>query len=215
LFARMSEAFGTSLPLRWIFEAPSVRELARRVDAQLAQNGSGQTAVDAIAAGAGGRHAVSYPQQGLWFLEQFEGPGPTYNLADVVRIEGVLDVDVLRRAIAALFVRHDALRSRFGDDDGRPFVEVETDIPVERVLTEHDLRATPEGERGSAIDAILRDAASRPFDLERAPLLRVVLVRESDDNCVLALVVHHLVADGWSLGVIARDLAALYAGQTL
>src|SRR5690606_16150239 len=63
LFARMSEAFGTSLPLRWIFEAPSVRELARRVDAQLAQNGSGQTAVDAIDAGAGGRHALSYPQQ--------------------------------------------------------------------------------------------------------------------------------------------------------
>src|SRR5690606_24926590 len=103
----------------------------------------------------------------------------------------------------------------FRDDDGVGYAEVVGDVEIDRVFVEHDLRDEPADTRAAKLHHLLGDEASRSFDLEQAPLVRVLLAREADDRWVLSLVVHHLVADGWSLGVIARDLASLYAGLPL
>ena len=215
LFSRMSEELGTRVPLPWIFEAPSVRQLARRVDEHL-DDGAVPGPASATSGTSGtprpARLPLSFPQQGVWFLEQLDGPSPTYNLADVVRLEGALDVAALRRALAELLERHEALRLRFRDEDGESYAEVESTVPLERVLVERDLRDLTQAERPVRVRDLLREEAARPFDLEHAPLLRVLLVREADDRYVLSLVVHHLVSDGWSLGVIVRDLTTLYLG---
>ena len=115
----MSQEFGTPLPLRWIFEAPSVRQLARR---STNSSGSRPAAPPSAAPATSDRVRngcrCRFRSRVLWFLEQFDGPSATYNLADVVRLHGTLDVFALRRALARLLDRHEALRLRFRDDDG-------------------------------------------------------------------------------------------------
>ena len=155
LFGRLSQEFGTTLPLRWIFEAPTVRQLARRIDEHVAAS-SPAAAVSPQPTATSGRLPLSYPQQGLWFLEQFDGPSPTYNLADVVRLHGTLDVPALRRALAQLVGRHESLRLRVRDEDGVPYAEIDPDVAADRVLVERDLRDVPAAERAALVVDLLR-----------------------------------------------------------
>ncbi|HEY6548665.1 MAG TPA: condensation domain-containing protein, partial [Vicinamibacteria bacterium] len=154
-----------------------------------------------------GPMALSFAQARLWFLDQL-GSGIAYNLARALRLEGRLDVSALEAALSEMVRRHEALRTIFPSVDGRAVQVVQPPFPVSlpiHDLTERGAAALEEARRLGAADAL------RPFDLGQGPLLRGRLYRVRDDEHVLSLTMHHIVFDGWSVGIFNRELAALYA----
>ncbi|HEX5885397.1 MAG TPA: amino acid adenylation domain-containing protein, partial [Pyrinomonadaceae bacterium] len=161
-----------------------------------------------------GHVPLSFAQQRLWFLEQMGDS--TYLVPATSRLTGPLDVDALERSINEIVQRHEALRTTFTTIDGQPMQVITPRLP----LTLHvlDLSHLPADERALEIKR-LRKEAMRPFNLERGPLLRCSLLRLAKDEHLLLLTMHHIVSDGWSLGVLIRELATLYEsfveGKTL
>ncbi|WP_432078614.1 condensation domain-containing protein [Streptomyces sp. YPW6] len=160
--------------------------------------------------GAGGGEGPGLPlspaQERLWFLGQLDPDDASYNIPLVLRLTGPLDEPALRAAFDATAARHETLRTRFPGRDGRPVARVEppAPVPVERA----DLRRRP----GDA-PRLLAERTNAAFDLARGPLLRVTLLRTADDEHLLCLVLHHIVADGWSLNLLRTELATRYAAH--
>jgi amino acid adenylation domain-containing protein len=157
---------------------------------------------------------LSFGQEQLWFLDRFEPGLSTYNIPCTLRIRGPLDVPALARALEAVVERHEALRTRFvSDAEGNPHQEIGESAGIDLPLL--DLAGTGAGRQDA--QARLRDAVraswDRPFDLSRGPLIRFELARTAPDEHVLVAVVHHIVFDGWSAGVLLRDIAALYEAR--
>ncbi|WP_122845130.1 non-ribosomal peptide synthetase, partial [Pseudomonas viridiflava] len=147
---------------------------------------------------------LSFAQQRLWFLAQMDGGNEAYNIPMALSLEGALDVTALTRALARIVERHETLRSRFvasGDSAQVLFVPTPADA---RLLVE-DIRHAP-----LSLEACLRADAVAPFDLAHGPLIRAHLLQVADERHVLLLTVHHIVADGWSMGVLTQELLALY-----
>nr|QEO74803.1 phosphopantetheine-binding domain-containing pro [uncultured bacterium] len=204
LVSRLREALGVELPLRQIFETPTVADLARALPG-LSGAGAGMRTL-------GGDRSeeapLSFAQERLWFLDRFEPGSAAYNMPAALRITGGLDVPALAAAFGEISRRHEVLRAGFPESGGRP---VQRLIPwTPWTLPVDDLSALPEGEREAAVESRVREEATRLFDLTRPPLLRTVLLRLSPREHVLVVVLHHIVADGWSIGVLLRELTALY-----
>jgi len=155
--------------------------------------------------------ALSFAQRRLWFLEQL-APGPSYVLTRAYRISGPLDVTALERALSALVARHETLRTTFEIRDGDAVQAVGPPSPVPIPVV--DASASSETERRGRADAWIQAEGVRPFDLARGPLLRAGLMRFGPSDHVLMLVLHHIVTDGWSMGVLAREVGALYGEFT-
>ncbi|MEU3712017.1 non-ribosomal peptide synthetase [Streptomyces catenulae] len=153
--------------------------------------------------------ALSSAQQRLWFLWQLRPDGNEYNVPRATRLRGALDSDALRRALDLLVARHDALRATFPTVAGAPVLRIAAEAEVPLPLT--DLSALPTAERDAALDEAVTRAALAPFDLAHGPVLRAELIRLAEDDHALVLTFHHIAVDGWSMGIIDRDLAALYA----
>jgi amino acid adenylation domain-containing protein len=154
---------------------------------------------------------LSLAEQRLWFFEQLQPGHPVQNLPVAVRINGPLDEDVLQRALDALLLRHDALRTHYRAVDGQPQRQV---LPSSHVaMTRVDLSSLAAPERETTLARLMTDEARKAFSLERGPLLRVTAYRTGPDECVVLVVMHHIIADGWSMGVLFRDLAMLYESQ--
>ncbi len=150
---------------------------------------------------------LSFAQQRLWFLSQMEGANTAYNIPIALRLRGRLDEDALQRSLARIVARHETLRSRFAqfNDEAEVLIApVDSGLPLQA----EDLRRHPQAE--DALLALIEGEASAPFDLEGDPLIRGRLVRMADDHHVLLLTLHHIVTDGWSMGVLTRELMALY-----
>ena len=198
--SRLRSAFGVQISPRAVFQHPTVAGLASAITALRAHAEPTET-IPTVA-----RDRVlpqSFAQQRLWFLDQFEPGGTEYVTPTALRLRGLLDVDALNRAFTALVARHESLRTTFDDVDGHGIQVVhepyQVTVPVVDALPQQ-------------VDAILAEECARPFDLRRGPLLRTRLVRLAEDEHVLVIGLHHAVTDGWSTGVLAEDLAALYAG---
>jgi len=144
--------------------------------------------------------ALSFGQERLWFLDQLEPGTASYNIPLVLRLSGELDPGRLRAALAGLVERHEPLRTRFPSVDGRPHA-----APGPAPLLQ---------EATGDLATLLAERSNAPFDLAEGPLLRITLIRPADkpDEHVLSLVLHHIVADGWSLNLLRDELAARYAG---
>ncbi|WP_441292720.1 aminotransferase class III-fold pyridoxal phosphate-dependent enzyme [Sorangium sp. KYC3313] len=155
------------------------------------------------------RAPLSWGQQGLWFLSQIEGAGQAYNLPCGVRLSGTLHVDALERAIRTIVQRHDILRTTFVTDDDDAVVAV---VGEERPLrlARLDFSALSHEEQQREISSLIRREARAPFDLSAGPLLRATLARLASDRWILLATLHHIVADGWSLGIFVRELSQLY-----
>ncbi|HEX3554226.1 MAG TPA: condensation domain-containing protein [Thermoanaerobaculia bacterium] len=174
------------------------------------------------AAGIGPRPAgdapvpLSFGQQRLWFVDQMESGSSFFNICAAVRLEGRLAAGVLRRALGDVVRRHESLRTVFVAPTGAPGAQ-----PLQRVLAAGppgiadlplaDLTALPVERREPEAQRLLATGTGAPLDLARGPLLRAWLMRLGPETHVLACVVHHVIADWWSLGVLVRDVAALYA----
>ena len=162
---------------------------------------------------------LSYAQQRLWFLQQFDPSSHAYNLPRAITLTGPLQPDILQSALAKVMDRHDILRTRFCEIDGSPVQVVDTSASL--VLTLVDLSDLPAGQREQAVRERLASDAAQPFDLAQAPLMRASLLKLADDHHVLLLNMHHIVSDAWSNPILTQDLANAYAlarqqpGQTL
>jgi amino acid adenylation domain-containing protein len=204
VISRVREALGVEVPLEALFERPVLADFARGVETAARAEATAIAPVDRTAA-----IPLSFAQQRLWFLEQLGGTGTAYHIPLRLRLRGALDRDALVRALDRIVARHEALRTTFPAVDGEPVQRI---APVEESgfrLVEHDLHAAPDAEDG--LRRLVQDEASAPFDLEQGPLFRGRLVRMAADDHVLLLTMHHIVSDGWSLGVLHRELGALYA----
>ncbi|HST62245.1 MAG TPA: amino acid adenylation domain-containing protein, partial [Longimicrobium sp.] len=202
--SRVRELFGVELPLRALFEGPTVAEMAGRVEEMR------RAELPAVVpTGRTGALPLSFAQERLWFLDRLEPGSATYNLPFARRLRGALDVGALERALGEIVRRHESLRTVFAEVDGSP---VQVVAPVGAfVLPVEDLSGLSEADRESAVRRRAGEEAVRPFDLSAGPLFRAALLRVDEEDHVLLLSLHHVVSDGWSMGVLFRELSALYA----
>jgi len=151
---------------------------------------------------------LSFAQQRLWFLAQIPGLSRAYHISGRLSLRGPLDRDALRRALDRILVRHEALRTTFERLDGRPVPRIAERETCRFQLLEQEV-ASPE-----ELEQLAREEAGLPFDLERGPLVRGRLIREAEDRHTLLVTMHHIVADGWSRGILIRELSALVSAYT-
>ncbi|MFB7473598.1 amino acid adenylation domain-containing protein [Kitasatospora sp. NPDC056184] len=167
----------------------------------------GGSAEPARDTGRSASSVLTVGQERLWFLDQLDPGDPSYNIPLVLRLTGEPSTESLRAALDGVAARHEALRTRFPAEDGRPAAVVDPPGPVPLDLA--DLRGRPEEE----VAAALAERVNRGFDLAAGPLLRAALLRTGEREHVLCLVLHHIVADGWSLGLLRTELADRYAAH--
>jgi len=214
VISRLRDAFDAEVPLRELFEQPTVARLATVID-RARDEGRADSVPPLKPVERTEDLPLSFAQERLWFLDQLEPGSPFYNMPAAVRVTGPLDVAALRASLNEIVSRHEALRTTFATVDGRPVQRIAESllVPFEVV----DLNAVPEAEREEEIRSRAVAEAQRPFDLSAGSLLRVCLLRASATEHVFLLTMHHIVSDGWSMGVFIRELAALYqafsAGQ--
>ncbi|HEX8697018.1 MAG TPA: amino acid adenylation domain-containing protein, partial [Longimicrobium sp.] len=156
----------------------------------------------------GARLALSFAQQRLWFLEELGGMGSTYHVRRGLRLKGGLDRAALVRALDRIVARHETLRTTVRVVDGEPEQRIAPAGESAFALLEHDLGAHPDAE--AELLRLAAEEAAAPFDLERGPLIRGRLVRMGDDDHALLVTMHHIVSDGWSMGVLVHELGVLY-----
>ncbi|HZI11252.1 MAG TPA: amino acid adenylation domain-containing protein, partial [Myxococcus sp.] len=202
VISAVNEAYGAGLPVRALFAAPTPARLAARVEA-----GRGVPREEPLVAREHGDGApLSFAQQRLWFLHRLDPRSAAYILPLELRLDGPLQPEALARSLEEILRRHEALRTVFTVRDGEPLQVVLP--PASWALPVVTL---PPGEPGrAALQALARETFTQPFDLARGPLVRAVLARREAREHVLLLAMHHIVADGWSMGVLLRELVALY-----
>jgi amino acid adenylation domain-containing protein/natural product biosynthesis luciferase-like monooxygenase protein len=206
--ARVRTALGVEVALREMFEAPTVEALARRLEQRVPSETRRASAPMIVPRQETGDAELSYAQQRLWFLDQFQPESALYNMPAALRLEGVLDVAALERAFTELVRRHAVLRTSFEVREGRP-VQVVSPAP-EWTLEVEDLSYLPGSERDEEALGLAREEARRPFDLTHGPLLRTRLLRLSEQHHLLLVTMHHIISDGWSIAVLTHEMVALY-----
>jgi amino acid adenylation domain-containing protein len=209
--SRLREAFQVEVPLRTLFEHPTVSAVAAAVDAARAAQAGETLAPPIVPVPRDGELPLSFAQQRLWFLDQLEPNNPAYHIPSAVRVMGKLDMVALERALNEIVRRHESLRTSFESLGGLP---VQVIAPVEtcdnRSLPVVDLSAVSADEREARVRELAIEEARTPFGLSAGPLLRAKLLRLADDDHVALLTLHHIVSDGWSMGVLINEVAALY-----
>ncbi len=193
LVSRIRDVLDIELPLRVLFEDPTVAGLVADISRKA---GAAPPPLRPSLHGTPGKAPVSLTQQRLWFLATLEPDNPAYHLHWSVRLTGALDRVALSRAVDALVIRHDSLRTTFGMVDGEPLQHIAGHGSVH---VEYLEKARP-----------LTGLVALPFDLETGPLLRVHVIESGVDQHVLLLVIHHIVADGWSMSVLFEELSQAY-----
>ncbi len=205
--SRVREACGVEVPLRALFEAPTLAAFAARVEAAR-QAGEARATPPILRVPRDRPLPASFAQERLWFLDQLGAAGPAYNLACALRLGGALAAPALAAALTELVRRHESLRTSFtpAGEGLAQVVAPARPLPLPVVA----LEALPDGEREAERRRLAAAAARRLFDLERGPLLRAILLRLSGREHLLLLALHHAVSDGWSQGVLLGELATLY-----
>ncbi|MFF9672031.1 non-ribosomal peptide synthase/polyketide synthase [Streptomyces eurythermus] len=205
VLARVRDELGVRLTLRDVFTARTVAALA-----PLLADPSATAAREPIPpAPAEGALPLSSAQRRLWYLDDLSDGGTEYNTGVALRLRGALDPDALRRSLYRLAARHASLRTTFATADGQGVQRVapQPELPLRTA----DLSGAPDAEE--AVEALLTEELERPFDLAAGPLTRALLVRLGAEEHVLLLAQHHIVTDGWSVGILTRELAALYEAE--
>jgi len=210
VFSRLRARLGVELPLRSLFEAPTLEALAGRVDNALRASGD-FLAAPIEPAPATEASLLSFAQERLWFLEQFDPGSAAYNLPNAVLLEGEIPsaglAPVLAAALREVVRRHLTLRMSFTAVAGEPRLSVRPRASL--ALPEVDLSGLAAAMARLETERLAKRDARRPFDLEHGPLLRASLLRRRADEHVLLLNIHHIVSDGWSMGVFLGEVAAL------
>ncbi|MCW7550878.1 amino acid adenylation domain-containing protein, partial [Photorhabdus sp. APURE] len=198
-------ALGIELPLTVLFEFPSLVALAEAIKIRLGEQNNRLPAIQPIS--RKDKLPLSFAQQRLWFLAQLEDVSKTYHIPMALRLCGQLDIIAWQQALDVLFARHEALRSTFVMVDGQPQVVLlpaNSGMPIKR----YDLRTA--SDMDEQCQRLCTQEIEAPFDLAQGPLIRAALIQRADEDYIFLLTQHHIVSDGWSVGVLMRELNALY-----
>ncbi|WP_240360970.1 condensation domain-containing protein, partial [Pyxidicoccus caerfyrddinensis] len=211
LISRVRSSLGVELPLRAFFEAPTVAALASRIESSR-HSATGLVAPALVPVPRTTALPLSFAQQRLWLIDQLEPGSTAYNIPTVLSIRGALDVASLGKAFTGLVERHESLRTVFATREGEPLqcILPASDFPLPVV----DLSALPATERESQARRLAAEEALCPFDLASGPLLRASLLRLDSEHHVLLVTMHHVVSDGWSMGVLVRELVSFYEASS-
>ena len=204
VISRIRRAFETELPLRDLFEAPTIEGLAKRIDAteQL------ETATQIPRISRDQPLPLSFAQQRMWFSDQLDPENAQFNIPSASRVDATIDLEILARTVAALVHRHETLRTNFSTVDGLP---VQTIASTRQVpIQVEDLRHIAREQREAEAQKLVENAARRPFDLARDRLLRVLVIQLADDASILFLSIHHIISDRWSVTILLNELSVLY-----
>ena len=207
---RIHATFGVALSLRDLFDDPTVARLAERIREARRSSGTARPP-PIVPVPRDIPLPLSAMQERLWLLEQLQPGTALYNVPWAAWLSGPLEVPALERALAGLFFRHEALRTTFSSNAGEPVQVIHPSANV--ALPVVDLGGLPEAEREAQAVLAASEEVRRPFDLVNGPLCRTLLIRTADDSHLLVLTLHHIVSDGWSLGVAVRELSALYGAE--
>ena len=206
VISRVRSAFNMELPLRALFEAPTVAGLAERVRSL---RGTGQMAAPPIIrVSREGDLPLSFAQQRLWFLHQLEPESVVYSVPVGIRLRGELNRQVLIQSLNEMMRRHEVLRTHFVFKDGRPVQVIAGEVELK--IKEIDLRGMAEVEHEAEALRLWREEVARPFDLGCGPLLRASLLQLAEQEYLLLAIMHHIVSDGWSTGIMIKELSQLY-----
>jgi amino acid adenylation domain-containing protein len=204
ILSRIRQAFQVEIPLRQIFESPTIYEMARAIAA--ARPGLAAPRIGIV--DRRGELPLSFAQQRLWFVDQVMPGNPFFNVPFAVRVEGALDVSVLERGLNEILRRHEALRTTFVSRDGAPRQRIAPSLTLPLAVV--DVSGVPEIHRESEARRLAQCEAERPFDLERGPLVRAGAIRLGASDHIVLLTLHHIVSDEWSTRVLFRELLTLY-----
>jgi len=207
LISRVRTSLAIELPLPSLFENPTISGLAECVETAFRQDQS-IAALPLLPVTRSEAMPLSFAQQRVWFLEQLKPGNAFYNMPAAVCLKGQLNVAALEQSLNQIMTRHEALRTNFVTVNGQPVQAIASTLTL--TLPVVDLLQLPETEREIETQRLATEEAQQPFDLAAEPLVRTKLLQLSDAEHVLLLTMHHIVSDGWSIGVFLRELAALY-----
>ncbi len=208
IISRIFRIIRVELPLRDIFENPTVRELAQKIEsARLANLSIEDATIQPIS--RSDNLPLSYSQERMWFLHQLTPDSAAYNVFAAARFRGPLNRSVLANSLKTIVQRHESLRTTFATANGQPIQVISSEPTI--VLSIIDLQNLSKDVGEAEVLEILKSDARKPFDLARGPLLRTSLLQLSADEHILALTMHHSVSDQWSMGIFTKELINLYA----
>jgi amino acid adenylation domain-containing protein len=210
--SRLRHAFSTELPLRTLFESPTVAALAAHVETSLRSlHASDIPPLRRVA--RENNLPLSFAQQRLWFIDQLEPYSSTYNIASALRLSGSLDVKALERALSEVITRHETLQTTFPTVDSQPVQLIAEPapflLPVVDLLQQMNDASADERQREAT--RLAQEEAQRPFDLSTGPLFRATLLKVEAEEHIALVTMHHIISDGWSIGILIREVATLYA----
>ncbi|PON09611.1 non-ribosomal peptide synthetase [Candidatus Entotheonella serta] len=214
MISQVRDLFEVELPLLTVFETPRLAGLSAEIEAATSGATHVLPPVQPIAHDDAERNRLSFAQQRLWFLNQLEGPSPTYNIPGAFRLKGHLEIAAVEQALIHIVARHEILRTRFAEEHGQPWAVIDAAAvsPV-RLVSLDDLsgESLPGEPLETRIAHYCIHEARQPFDLAQGPLFRAVLLRVAPDDHILLLTMHHIISDGWSINILIREFSALYA----
>jgi amino acid adenylation domain-containing protein len=207
VISRVRDAFQVEVPLRRLFETPTLAGLAEHIERAL-RGESNQLPLPIQPLSRESQLPLSFAQQRLWFLDRLMPESPAYNLPAALHLSGPLNVAALEQSLNEIIRRHEILRTTLPARDGWPVQVVAA--PGRLKLPVTDLSGLPETMRHVALRQLSEEEARRPFELSKGPLLRARLLRLSGTEQVLLLIMHHIISDGWSMKIFAAELATLW-----
>ena len=207
VISRVRDTLSVELPLRSLFEAPTIAELASRVELEL-KNGQSQEAEPLLPIPRLESIPLSFAQTRLWFLDKLQPLSAFYNIPLALRLSGQLNIAAIESSINEIIQRHEALRTNFTTQEGQPVQIIASTLNLKLLVV--DLLYLPESSREIEAQRLAFEEANRPFNLEREPLVRGTALQLGETEYILVLTMHHIISDGWSLGVFVRELTELY-----
>ncbi|HEY0605033.1 MAG TPA: amino acid adenylation domain-containing protein, partial [Herpetosiphonaceae bacterium] len=210
IMSRLRDAFAIELPLGVLFDTPTVAGLAQRIESARPAHRISAPAITRVPRDQ--RQPLSFAQQRLWFLDQLEPGSAVYNIPGAVEVHGPLDIAALQQSLNLIVRRHEVLRTVFEEIDGEPAQVIKPDLELPLLVV--DLSDCAPTEQEHVVRQHTIDEARQPFDLGHGPLIRTRLLRLRSESGgqehLLLVTIHHIIADGWSLGIFLRELAAIY-----
>jgi amino acid adenylation domain-containing protein len=204
LISRLRNVFQIELPLRYVFEFPTVEGLAQAVEMTRQQ----VQIPPIVPVPRTGNLPLSFAQEGLWFIHELNPDRPIYNSPAAVRLTGSLNIPAFRQSLNEILQRHEALRTRFILAEGKPVQAIASNLTLQIPLV--DLENLPASEREPEVLRLANQEVKLPFDLAQPPLIRVTLLKLSQTDHVALFTIHHIATDGWSIGILIQELSTLY-----
>jgi amino acid adenylation domain-containing protein len=202
--SRLNDLFGVELPLRALFENSRIAELAETITSLRSINGAGADMPLISVPRTANLLPMSFAQESLWAIDQISPGTGAYNISRALRLKGALNVESLQSSINNIVSRHEALRTTFSTEDGKPVAVLNSNNKIE--LVTEDLSSAAKSE----VEAQVAEECRKPFDLAIGPLLRVTLLHLAEHEHVLVVTMHHIISDGWSMGIFFDELVSGY-----